>query len=56
MRAINSGNEYHIYDNSVKLYNGLPPQIYGINFNPHAGIFSVSPSGYRRERKGIWCA
>lgn len=38
MRAINSGNTYHIYDNSVKLYNGLPAQIYGINFNPMTGF------------------
>lgn len=38
MRAINNGNAYHIYDNSVKLYNGLPAQIYGINFHPMQGF------------------
>lgn len=37
MRAINSGNTYHIYDNSVKLHNGLPAQVYGINFDPMQG-------------------
>lgn len=38
MRAINSGNTYHIYDNSVRLHNGLPAQIYGINFDPMQGF------------------
>jgi len=38
MRAINSGNTYHIYDNSVKLYNGLPAQVYGISFSPMSGF------------------
>lgn len=38
MRAVNSGNEYHIYDNSVQLHNGLPAQIYGIRFDPMQGF------------------
>ena len=37
MRAINSGNDYRVYDNSVKLFNGLPAQIYGIRFDPMKG-------------------
>jgi len=37
MRAVNSGNNYHIYDNSVKLYNELPAQIYQVEFAPLAG-------------------
>jgi len=38
MRAINSGNTYHVYDNSVKLYNGLPPKTYRVNFSEMQGF------------------
>lgn len=38
MRAINSGNTYHIYDNSVQLFNGLPAKVYGVDFDPMKGF------------------
>lgn len=38
MKAINSGNTFHIYDNSVKLYNNLPAKVYGINFSQMEGF------------------
>lgn len=41
MRAVNAGNTYHIYDNTVKLYNGLPPGVYKVDFHPMNG-FSLS--------------
>lgn len=37
MRAVQSGNQYHIYDNSVSLFDNLPPQVYQIDFNPKTG-------------------
>jgi predicted AAA+ superfamily ATPase len=39
MRAINSGNTYHIYDNSVQLFNGLPAKVYGVDFDKTKGFF-----------------
>lgn len=38
MKAVNTGNTFHIYDNSVKLYDSLPPKAYGIDFNPMQGF------------------
>lgn len=39
MRAINTGNTYRIYDNSMKIYNELPAQSYQVCFNPNTGFF-----------------
>ena len=41
MRAVNAGNTYHIYDNTVQLYNGLPAGAYKIEFSQMQG-FSLS--------------
>lgn len=38
MRAIHSGNSFHIYDNSVRLYENLPPQVYRVDFDPRQGF------------------
>lgn len=39
MRAINTGNTYRIYDNSMQIYNELPAQSYQVCFNPNSGFF-----------------
>lgn len=39
MRAVNSGNTYTIYDNSIQLLTLLPPQTYLVNFNKQTGFF-----------------
>ena len=44
MRAVNSGNKYHIYDNTVKLYDSLPAQVYRVEFSQMQGF---SLSGYK---------
>lgn len=39
MRAVNSGNTYTIYDNSIQLLTSLPAQTYLVNFDKHSGFF-----------------
>jgi hypothetical protein len=39
MRAINTGNKYVIYDNSIKTYDRLPAQSYQVCFNKQEGFF-----------------
>lgn len=39
MRAVNSGNTYTIYDNSIQLLTSLPPQTYLVNFDKQTGFF-----------------
>lgn len=39
MRAVNSGNTYTIYDNSIQLLTSLPAQTYLVNFNQNSGFF-----------------
>ena len=51
MRAIHTGNTYHIYDNSVQLYNGLPPKIYGVNFDPMKGFSLYAKSNISIKEK-----
>ena len=41
MRSINSGNNYHIYDNTVSMYDALPNRVYQIEFDQMQG-FSLS--------------
>lgn len=38
MRAINTGNNFRIYDDSVQIYTQLPPQAYQVCFNPNSGF------------------
>ena len=39
MKAINTGNSYHLYDNSVKTFDLLPAQSYNVCFNPKQGFW-----------------
>jgi hypothetical protein len=39
MKAIQTGNKYRIYDNSMKTYDNLPAQSYLVNFDPDQGFF-----------------
>lgn len=39
MKAIQSGNTFRIYDNSMKTFDQLPPNAYLINFNKDTGFF-----------------
>lgn len=39
MRAIQSGNTFRIYDNSMKTYDQLPPNAYLVNFSEQTGFF-----------------
>lgn len=39
MRAVNSGNTYTIYDNSIQLLTSLPAQTYLVNFDKNSGFF-----------------
>ena len=39
MRAVNSGNTYTIYDNSIQLLTSLPAQTYLVNFDKQSGFF-----------------
>lgn len=39
MRAVNSGNTYTIYDNSIQLLTSLPAQTYLVNFDNNSGFF-----------------
>lgn len=39
MKAIQSGNTFRIYDNSMKTYDQLPPNAYLVNFNEKTGFF-----------------
>ncbi len=39
MKAIQTGNAFHIYDNSMKTYDQLPPNAYLINFSKDTGFF-----------------
>lgn len=39
MRAVNSGNTYTIYDNSIQLLTSLPSQTYLVNFDKQTGFF-----------------
>ena len=41
MKIINVGMDYSIYDDSLKVFDALPPKTYAINFSPMAG-FSMS--------------
>lgn len=39
MKAIQSGNTFRIYDNSMKTYDQLPPNAYLINFSKETGFY-----------------
>jgi hypothetical protein len=39
MKAIQTGNSFRIYDDSLKTHNSLPPQAYLVNFNKDSGFF-----------------
>lgn len=39
MKAINTGNIYRIYDNSLTTYDKLPPQVYSIRCSEMTGFF-----------------
>lgn len=39
MKAIQSGNTFRIYDNSMKTYDQLPPRVYLVNFDERSGFF-----------------
>ena len=39
MKAIQTGNVFRIYDNSMKTYEQLPPQVYLVNFDERSGFF-----------------
>lgn len=39
MKAINTGNTYQLYDNSVQTFDALPAQVYKIVFNPMRGFW-----------------
>lgn len=38
MRVINTGSTYGIYDNSLKVYEQLPPQTYSVHFSKMTGF------------------
>lgn len=39
MKAIQTGNTFRIYDNSMKAYNNLPPAAYLVNFSKETGFY-----------------
>ena len=39
MKVVNTGNSYRIYDDSVKVFDTLPAQVYSICFNRNAGFW-----------------
>lgn len=39
MKAIQTGNTFRIYDNSMKTYDQIPTQAYLVNFDPRQGFF-----------------
>ena len=39
MKAINSGNSFQIYDNSIKTFNALPANTYTVCFSKNRGFF-----------------
>lgn len=39
MKAINSGNRYDLYDNSIKTYDQLPARTYEVCFSPKMGFW-----------------
>ena len=39
MKAINSGNSFQIYDNSIKTFNALPANTYTFCFSKNRGFF-----------------
>lgn len=39
MRVISTGNNYRIYDNSLKVYEQLPARVYKIDFHPMQGFY-----------------
>ena len=41
MRVVNNGNQYHVYNNSVQLFNGLPKGVYQVEFDEMTG-YSLS--------------
>lgn len=41
MRVVNNGNQFHVYDNSVKLFNGLPCGVFQVEFDEMTG-YSLS--------------
>lgn len=39
MKVVNTGNSYRIYDDSVKVFDTLPAQVYSICFNRNSGFW-----------------
>lgn len=39
MKVIGQGSQYMIFDDSMKLYENLPAQIYSVRFSKHTGFF-----------------
>lgn len=39
MRVVNTGNTYRIYNNSLKTFDQLPAQAYGVCFHPQQGFW-----------------
>ena len=39
MKAISTGNEFSIYDDSLLVYDSLPAQSYRVVFSKHRGFF-----------------
>lgn len=41
MRVVNNGNQFHVYNNAVQLFNGLPKGVYQVEFDEMQG-YSLS--------------
>ena len=52
MRAVNSGNTYTIYDNSIQLLTSLPAQTYLVNFDKQSGFFLTKLRSHSRIAEG----
>lgn len=51
MKAINTGNVYNLYDDSVKTFDQLPAQTYTVCFNPKMGFWLEKFSDFEITEK-----
>ena len=54
MRAINTGNTYKIYDDSMKVYNALPAQCYSVRFDKMTGFYLEKHSDIENKEAKVY--